>query len=320
MIISVSPDPESTRPAGVFAGLTVLELGGGIAGAMVAMLLADHGADVIKVEPPGGASTFPYASRPVWDRGKRSVTLDPALEDHGDRLRLLARTADVLIEGYGPGAAPLGLGHRTLMDANPRLVYCSLSAYGSHTEYGDRPAVDALVAARMGLHWEQRGYYGGQPAHIAGTAATTSNLTVPDGAEQTGHREGPIFLALPWPSIGAALLALVGISAALRARLLTGRGQLVETSLLQGGLLSTVATWQRVPDPATAGYRLPYFDRRHPKGLFQCSDVNSAAPVGGPSAVAFVQAAASGPGAEISPARRGIGDFDLRRLRRATRR
>jgi crotonobetainyl-CoA:carnitine CoA-transferase CaiB-like acyl-CoA transferase len=95
---------------------------------------------------------------------------------------------------------------------------------------------------------------------------------VPPGAEQTGHRDGPIFQALPWNSIGASLLALTGISAALRARDITGAGQHVTTSLLQGGLLTAAPTWQRVPDPRHDGYRLAYFDRRCPKGFFVCAD------------------------------------------------
>ena len=90
--------------------------------------------------------------------------------------------------------------------------------------------------------------------------------------EQTAHREGPAFLAIPYPSLTAAILAVLGVSAALREREVSGHGQWVETSLLQGVLMAYVSTWQRVPDPMQPGYRLPYFDRRSPKGLFQCAD------------------------------------------------
>src|SRR5262249_47442834 len=88
--------------------------------------------------------------------------------------------------------------------------------------------------------------------------------------------------------------AVTGISAALRAGELTGEGQCVETSLLQGGLLNAVPTWQRIPDPRRDGYRLPYFDRRCPKGLFRCADglwLHQWAPIHH----AFAQAAAAGP-------------------------
>lgn len=135
--------------------------------------------------------------------------------------------------------------------------------------------MDGLVAARLGLQWDQRGAIGGAAAVIAGLPGAgfgPGGPAVPDGAEQTGHREGPIFQGLPWPSIGAALLLTAGISAALLAREMTGVGQRVETSLLQGSLLGTVPTWQRVDRPGLDGYRLPYFDRRHPKGFFRCAD------------------------------------------------
>ncbi len=261
---------------GVLDGVTVLQLPSGIAGAMAGMLLADNGADVIAVE---GGEPEPIWCRTVWDRGKRSVIADD------DDVRALAERVDVVIERQG-------LDHDRLAAANPGLILCSITGYGSGNRHSDRPCVDALVAARMGLHWDQRGFVDGQPVRIA-RAAPAERGDVPPGAEQTGHREGPIFQALPWNSIGACLLAVTGVSAALRAREITGAGQWVQTSLLQGGLLNAAPTWQRVPDPRQDGYRLPYFDRRCPKGFYACADgtwLMQWAPIHH----AFVRAAAAG--------------------------
>ena len=262
---------------GVLDGITVLQLPSGIAGAMAGMLLADNGADVITVE---GGDHGPIWCRTVWDRGKRSIVADD------DQVRALADGVDVVIESQG-------LDHATLAATNPRLILCSITGYGRGNRHAGRPNVDALVAARMGMHWDQRGVVDGQPVRIARLPLPDPG-PVPPGAEQTGNRDGPIFQALPWNSIGACLLAVTGISAALRAREVTGAGQWVETSLLQGGLLNAAPTWQRVPNPRQDGYRLPYFDRRCPKGFFRCADgrwLHQWAPIHH----AFAQAAAAGP-------------------------
>ena len=262
---------------GVLDGVTVLQLPSGIAGAMAGMLLADNGADVITVE---GGDHGPIWCRTVWDRGKRSIVVDD------DQVRALADGVDVVIESQD-------LDHASLAATNPRLILCSITGYGRGNRHAGRPNVDALVAARMGMHWDQRGVVDGQPVRIARLPLPDPG-PVPPGAEQTGNRDGPIFQALPWNSIGACLLAVTGISAALRAREVTGAGQWVETSLLQGGLLNAAPTWQRVPNPRQDGYRLPYFDRRCPKGFFRCADgrwLHQWAPIHH----AFAQAAAAGP-------------------------
>ena len=104
-----------------------------------------------------------------------------------------------------------------------------------------------------------------------GTDLDASPWDVPAGAEQTGCREGPIFLATPWASIGAALLAINGISAGLYVRERTGRGQWFETSLVQAAIMANAMGWQRV-ERTHPSYRLWYFDRRAPKGIFQAAD------------------------------------------------
>src|SRR3954467_14471943 len=111
---------------GVLDGVTVLDFTTGIAGPVAAMLLADHGAQVTKVEPPGGDPTRTFSGAQVWHRGKRSAVLDPHDARDRERLLALASHADVLVENYAPGvAAELDLDHHTLLGRNPRLVYCS---------------------------------------------------------------------------------------------------------------------------------------------------------------------------------------------------
>jgi crotonobetainyl-CoA:carnitine CoA-transferase CaiB-like acyl-CoA transferase len=257
---------------GIFEGLRVLDLTRGIAGPMTAMFLADHGGDVVRVEPPAGD---PYGDLPgyaVWNRGKRLVHLDLTDEAARSQLLDLVERADVLVESYRPGVTTkLGIDHPTLAALNPRLVYASITGYGRDNALASRPGIDWLVSARTGMQWDQRGYYGTRMEHIMGTDAPASTFPVPHGAEQTGCREGPIFLAVPWPSIGAALLAITGISSALYVRERTGLGQLFETSLLQAVMMENAMGWQRV-DTMHPSYRLWYFDRRAPKGFFRAAD------------------------------------------------
>jgi crotonobetainyl-CoA:carnitine CoA-transferase CaiB-like acyl-CoA transferase len=257
----------------VLEGIRVLDLSWGIAGPVAGMLLSDNGADVMKVEPPGGdpfRSTSGYAA---WLRGRRSAVLD--LTDGADRATflVLARSADVVLESFSPGTTErLGIDAGTLLAENPRLVYCSITGYGSHPGHRDRPAYDALVAARLGLLHEQRGHLGGAVGHMDGEEPYLKDLPIPEGMEPGSPRSGPIFTYTPWPSLCAAYLATVGINAALLARLHTGRGQHVETSLLQAALSMTASKWLRAERNDEPGYRSWIYDRRAPKGFFQCAD------------------------------------------------
>src|SRR5215213_6618422 len=148
-------------------GIVVIELSAGIAGAMAGMLLADNGADVIMLDLPDPLDdTYPW-SPTVWDRGKRSVVADP--DDPGDRERVhaLIAGADVVIGSDVDGVATgWGLTDDTLARVAPRLISCCISGYGRGNRHAGRPAIDALVAARMGLMADQRGFYGGAPAHV----------------------------------------------------------------------------------------------------------------------------------------------------------
>ena len=228
----------------VLAGLTVLDLSWGTAGALATMLLSDYGAEVLKVEPPGGD---PFRATPgytVWNRGKKSVVLDLKLGPDLDRFRELASTADVLVESFSPGTtARLGIDYATLRVLNDVLIYCSITAYGRRGGSSNRPGYDALVQARSGLQHEQPGLH-----------------------------DGPIFLYLPLPSLGAALLASAGINAALRAREIVGAGQWVETSLMQGGLLWTTQIWKRAERPNADLLNLWKFKDLGPTPCFEAAD------------------------------------------------
>jgi crotonobetainyl-CoA:carnitine CoA-transferase CaiB-like acyl-CoA transferase len=257
----------------VLDGIRVLDLSWGVAGPITGMLLSDNGADVVKVEPPGGD---PFRSSPgyaAWLRGRRSAELDLTGDADRDTFLDLARSADIVLESFAQGTtARLGIDADTLLAHNPSLIYCSITGYGPHPGHRARPGYDALVAARLGLLHEQRGHLGGAIPHMHGEDPYLPDLPIPEGMEPGSPRSGPIFTYTPWPSICAAYLATTGINAALLARLRTGRGQHVETSLLQAALSLTASKWVRAERNDEPHYRTWIYDRRAPKGFFQCAD------------------------------------------------
>jgi len=259
--------------AGVLDKLRVLDLSWGIAGPMTAMLMADNGAQVTKIEPPGGDPFRNQLGYKVWNRGKRSAVYDLKNPADKDNFLALVKTADVLIESYAPGVAKkLGIDYDTLHALNPRLVYCSITGYGRDNENSNRPAYDALVAARSGLHWEQRGWPEGAMNHLLGRPDPFPDLEIPYEWVQGAPRPGPLFPASHWPSLGAFFAASVGISAALRAREVNGTGQWVEATLLQGAMAGAAGVWQRAENIDADGFDSWILGSRSPKGHFQCKD------------------------------------------------
>lgn len=260
--------------SGVFDGLKVLDLSWGIAGPITTMLLADHGAQVTRIERPQGDLFSSHPGYRVWQRGKRSAVLD--LKDQADHELFLrmADAADILVQSFAPGVMDrLGLGYDTLSNSNPRLIYVSITGYGKDTRDADRPGYDSLVMARTGLQWDQRGRVGGHLHHInRNRDYPLADLDTPEGSSDGPKRDGPLFSASPWPSLSAAYLAALGVSAALVARESTGRGQHVETSLLQGAFAAGTGALQRATDLDAPMFWTWVFDQRASKGFFQCAD------------------------------------------------
>ena len=260
--------------ASVLEGVKVLDLSSGIAGPVAGMLLADHGADVVKVEPPGGDPLRGTAGYDAWLRGRRSAELD--LKDAGDRATFLALAADadvvleIVLAGHHEStrhrrrhlarrqpAAGVLLDHR-------RTARTRRTATAPATTPWSPPASAAARAARSS---RRRG------------AAHERRRAVPAGPgdpRRHGTRVAPLgtdlhlhAVARAWPT---AFLAAVGINAALLARERTGRGQHVETSLLQAAFSLTASKWQRAEHNDAA--RLPHLDLRpaRAEGHLPCSD------------------------------------------------
>lgn len=266
--------------SGPLSGVQVIELGGGQPSAVAGMLLSDQGADVIVIEPPEGRAVRSLPGQRIWDRGKRSVVLDLETEPDRAHLRDLIAGADVLLEALLPALVQRwDLAPEAVAQLNGRLVHCSLSAYGGalSAEAEERAtaagtAAELLVSARLGAYHEQRGWYGTPMDRILGIEGGPDDLDVPDGAEQGPDRDGPLAVASPWASLSTALNAALGISAALVARVGSGRGQHLRTSMLQGLMSVNFSSWQRPENIDADLYRMWVLDRRAPKGLFACAD------------------------------------------------
>ncbi|MBT5137726.1 MAG: CoA transferase [Acidimicrobiaceae bacterium] len=152
---------------GPLSGYRVLELTSTVSGPMAAMILADQGADVIKIEPPlfGDTARYLGSSRAgmgamfaVLNRNKRSVALDLKVAAEKDAFLALAQTADVVIENYRPGVVQsLGIDYEALSARNPGLVYASISGYGQDGPYQNRRVFDPLIQATAGTAAEQGG-------------------------------------------------------------------------------------------------------------------------------------------------------------------
>jgi len=188
-------------------GIRVVDCSGYIAGAYAGMMLADLGASVVKVEPLEGEAFRELPGFYAWNRGKQSMALNLKSPDGIAVVEKLVRAGDVFLENMRPGVADrLGLGYPRLAEINPRLVYCSVTAFGSSGPYVDRPGFDPLLQAMSGMMALQG--YGGPPQYLR--IAVTDYYT--------------------------ASLAAQAMLTGLFVRERTGRGQRVETSLLHGAL------------------------------------------------------------------------------------
>lgn len=187
--------------------LTVLDLSQGLAGPTAGALLADFGADVISIEPPGGASHRSLVAGsffPNVARNKRSMALDLKSDRGQSILHTLVEDADVLIHNNPPGVAErLGTDYETLSKRNPELVYCSITGYGEEGKYSDRPGIDPLAQAMSGL------------------------MSMTGEADRKPSRVGA-----PTIDVGTGMYAAFAIWPALRHVERTGEGQKIEASLL----------------------------------------------------------------------------------------
>jgi len=237
------------KKTGPLAGLKVIDLSHVMAGPTCAMLLADMGADVIKVEKiPGGDDARRMAPPTIagesaaflmMNRNKRGIALDLKTEAGHTVLSRLLQDADVLIENYRRGAMErMGFGYQALRASNPRLIYCSISGFGRTGPYADRGGFDLIAQGMSGL------------------------MSI------TGEGPGcpPAKLGAPVTDITAGILSCVGILAALHSRASSGQGQMVDTSLFEAGIIHTY--WQsaiafatgQAPGPMGTGHPLnaPY--------------------------------------------------------------
>ena len=224
---------------GALDGIRVLDFTRHMAGPYATVALADHGADVIKVESlphgdharTGGVYTVGDQSAVflMWNRGKRSLAIDLRHCEGLDAVRRLIAGADVLVENYRPGVADeIGIGYAAASTINPRLVYVAVSAFGPTGPLAPFPGTDPVIQAWSGV--------------MSVTGET-------DG--------GPLLVGVPVADYTGSMLAVQAVALALFARERTGRGQKVDVSML-GGLLAMLSTrlanyWASGEDPQRMG-------------------------------------------------------------------
>ena len=230
----------------VLDGVRVIDLSWGVAGPAAGM----SGTTAPTSSRWNLPAETPFGAAPDTTSGSGAAgSLELGLRSQGPRETLwsLVDTADVVLESFGPGTARrLGADAETLLRRNPSLVHCTISAYGQLPDAQERPGLEALVAAPLGILDEQRGHSGSPIPFVNREDPFLPNLDAPVDMYPGADRGASIFAYTPWLSMEAAFLALVGINAALFAGLETGRGQHVETSLLQAALGLTAIGWQRV--------------------------------------------------------------------------
>lgn len=234
--------------SGPLTGCKVIELAHIMAGPVCGLMLADMGADVIKVEKATGDDTRRFvppeingesAAYMMMNRNKRGIVLDLKSEDGKNALKDLLKDADVVIENYRKGVMEkLGLGYEDLRKENPGLIYAEISGFGRTGPYAERGGFDLIAQGMSGL------------MSITG--------------EAPGRQ--PVKVGAPVSDVTAGLLAAMGISAAYAHKLQTGKGQKIDTSLFEAAIIQTY--WQSAiafatgttPDPMGSAHPLnaPY--------------------------------------------------------------
>jgi crotonobetainyl-CoA:carnitine CoA-transferase CaiB-like acyl-CoA transferase len=244
------------------SGIRVLDLGRHLAGPTCAQYLGDLGADVIKIENPakgedGRAAGPPFfgANGPATEgesafflsanRNKRSLALDLKQPAGQAIFQRLAREADVVVENFRPGVMEaLRIGYEAMSAQNPRIIYCAISGYGPDGPFANRPGLDNIIQGFAGL-MTTTGFEGGEPTRVG----------------------------IPIADLLTGLLGAFGILAALQARERTGRGQRVETSLLESMIgtmgFQAVRVLNGAGVPPPAGNHHPI---NAPYGAFRTSD------------------------------------------------
>jgi len=228
-----------------------------ISGPFCTLLLADMGAEVIKIEPPKGDNVRNqgefidgYSSYfAQFNRNKKSVVLDLYKNDDKEKLKLLLKSADVIVDNFRPGVlAKMGLDSKNLTSINPRLIQASVNGFGSTGKYSQRPAFDFIAQAISGF------------------------MSL-NGSEKTG----PVRTAAPISDLIAGLYCAFGIVTAINARHNTKKGQVVETSLTSSliSLMAYLSAEYFVTDktPKKSGNDHPILS---PYGLFKTKDGNIA--------------------------------------------
>ena len=229
-------------------GVKVLDLTQIMAGPYCTMMLADMGADVVKVEKPNGGDDTRRMGPPFIEgesaaflginRNKRSIVIDLRSDAGRELAQRMARESDILVQNFRPGAIErMGLGYQKVREINPAIVYCTISGFGATGPYARRGGFDLVTQGMSGL------------------------MSV------TGHPDGPpAKIGVPVCDLNAGMFGAIGILTAYINRLRTGQGQHVDTSLLEGGIAYTF--WESamyfatgdIPEPKGSAHRLtaPY--------------------------------------------------------------
>jgi len=250
----VDEDKSAEDWAGPLAGIRVIDLTRVLAGPFATQSLGDLGAEILKIEPPGGGDEtrrFPpfIAGESHYflgiNRNKKSLVIDLQQAAGADILRRLVARADILVENYRPGVMDrLGLGYEPLAAINPRLIYCAISGFGLTGPLSDKPSFDIV------------------------TQALTGALSI-NG--ERGHM--PVKLGIPLGDMVGGIFAPMAILAALHERTLTGRGRLIDISLYDGliGMLGYFAQLAFITgeDPTPMGSSHPNIV---PYGSFPAAD------------------------------------------------